>query len=329
MTDIELSTVYEAMKAHDAEPGGDGADRRKMAEALRAAGLMRSGQPALTDVALSAWRNARMSGSLEQAMAAALAAVTDLITPKPTRAEVPFSQVHQAVAAYVAEGHGDGVYENDHRLSTAMRERLRVDFRSSGPAGALGHYDSRAQDRFFRQVKTALDKLADAGVLRKAGAGSTGPDGRPVDRTSVRYYTPEAWDAAVARARDEQAGRAQLRARWEAVNSRLAALGIHTTRDDHEPARISLESWGRLLSLVDGGGGLPTHVRFAHPDAGYQGSRDQARRLGLVPGRVYVLTEYHVGRSDSAVELLETGTNRINAVMFEPASHGSWEGQEP
>lgn len=252
MADIELSTVYDAMKAAGEFPHTIEGMRAALGAVFRHPG----GEMVtvtMVDVGLGAWRNSRAcAGNHEDAMRAALAAVTDLITPKPTRAEVPFREVHQAVAAYVAEGHSDGVYENDHQLTAAMRERLRVDFTSTGPAGALGHYNGRAQDRFYRQVKTALDKLADAGVLRKAGAGSTGPDGRPVDRTQVKYYTPEAWQAAGRQAAERKTAESALEDSWRRVCIRLGGLGFPMPVRASAPL-LEPGEWERLLSLAEVG----------------------------------------------------------------------------
>lgn len=248
MADIELSTVYAAMQAHDAEPGGAGADRRKMAEALRAAGLMKSGTPGLVDVALSAWRNARMSGDLEQSMRAALSAVTDLITPKGKRAEVPFAEVVAAVRAEIEEAEPNG-WQVAYGLIRRIGDRVRFDSETEPRA-----YRRRAaEDKFAGQVSRAFGKLADAGVLRKAAAGQPGPDGREVHRHQVAYYTPQMWDAIAAQAAERQAEDAAERARCERLNGRLAALGLHSTADAWKPPRLSLSRWEDLLSLAEGG----------------------------------------------------------------------------
>jgi hypothetical protein len=64
--------------------------------------------------------------------------------------------------------------------------------------------------------------------------------------------------------------------------------------------------------------GLPTHVRFAHPDAGYQGSQESVREAGLVRGQVYTLRSLQVGQASSYVELGEV-RGQFNSVHFEPA----------
>jgi hypothetical protein len=64
--------------------------------------------------------------------------------------------------------------------------------------------------------------------------------------------------------------------------------------------------------------GLPTHVRFAYPDAGYEACQQQAARY-LEPGKVYPLAALQVGQPSSTVELLGFRDIRFNSVMFAPA----------
>jgi hypothetical protein len=66
--------------------------------------------------------------------------------------------------------------------------------------------------------------------------------------------------------------------------------------------------------------GLPTHVRFAHPDAGYEGARAKALDA-LTPGQVYTLRSLHVGQSSSYVELYDVA-GRFGSEFFEPHDPG-------
>jgi len=64
--------------------------------------------------------------------------------------------------------------------------------------------------------------------------------------------------------------------------------------------------------------GLPITVRFAHPDAGYDGGQEAARKAGLVRGRVYSVRSMQVGQSSTYVELYGV-RGQFNSVHFEPS----------
>lgn len=191
-----------------------------------------------------------------------------------SRAEVPFSEVLAAVRAYLPDS--GGVLAADHTLFAALREQLHLDFAAGGPAGGLGYIDSRAQERFSGQVSRALNKLADEGTLRKAGLGSTGPDGREVYRNDVCWYTPAAWDAAAARAADQQAAAAAEAHRWEAIGVRLAALGLPRPVRPSPPL-LTPEDWEALLGLAEAAHGkirvIPDETGQGRVRAEYAGRR--------------------------------------------------------
>lgn len=67
--------------------------------------------------------------------------------------------------------------------------------------------------------------------------------------------------------------------------------------------------------------GLSINVRFAHPDAGYSGAQENARRAGLVRGKVYTIRSMHVGQSSTSVELYEL-PGQFGSEFFEPAEPG-------
>jgi hypothetical protein len=67
--------------------------------------------------------------------------------------------------------------------------------------------------------------------------------------------------------------------------------------------------------------GLSIDVRFAHPDAGYDAAQENARRAGLVRGKVYTIRSMQVGQSSTDVELYGV-RGRFDSVFFEPAVPG-------
>lgn len=254
MTGITDDVVAAALRAHDAEPGGDNAERRKMIEALMAARLWDRDAPgpaqaARTDIALGAYRNSYgYERSREAAMRQALQAVAGLITPKPKRAEATAAEVEQAVRAYLDEsdyGMFEMIYGTYQNVANLARVDTDLTERASGRA--------QAWNRFTGQVMRAFNKLADQGVLRKAGAGSTGPDGRTLRRSEVRFYTPETWDAIAAWAAEQRDAAQARRHAWEGLHDRLGALVIPNINPRGAAVVLSLEDWERLLSLAEAG----------------------------------------------------------------------------
>ena len=61
---------------------------------------------------------------------------------------------------------------------------------------------------------------------------------------------------------------------------------------------------------------FPIEARFAHPGAGWPGESEQARDL-LTPGRVYTVSRLDVGRSSSALYLLDFPDVPFNTVLFD------------
>jgi len=290
---ISLGQVYDAMKAGGPLP----ITREGMRAALDVAGLWDEDQPARVDIALSAYGLLGPAGSAESDMQRALEAVAQFIAPKPSRSEVKQAEVTEAARAYVAEPDALGVFEPDHQLVTRLRKQLGIDYELAGNAWQ----QRAAEGRFARQVKAALDKLTTDGTLIKVGAGLRGPDGQSNYRNQVRYFTPGAWAAAERETAKRQSDDQALEARATEVMDGLSELGIYA-RPRNEWIYLDLESAERLLGMVHASRSLPTHVTFAHPDAGYEAAREKAC-AALVPGQAYILKTLRVERSYSTVEL--------------------------
>lgn len=165
------------------------------------------------------------------------------------RAEIPFAEVEQAVQAHVKADPG-GVFRVDPALIGLIGGQVGFDQRAVQYSWESG----QAWDRFAAQVKRALDKMASINggqVLRKAGAGSAGPDGREVYRNEVRWYTPAAWeDAARQAARQAEADR-MAGVIADGIIARLAALGVDAYRRGHEVRIADPDSWDGLLALAE------------------------------------------------------------------------------
>jgi hypothetical protein len=294
---ITLDQVYDAMRAGGPQPG---TDRAGMMAALRAANLWEDGQPVRIDIALSAYGLLGPAGSAESDMQRALEAVAEFAAPKQARAEVTISEVRQALRDWLPES-GGFIKMGDAKLLRLLRERLFLDFTLSGAAGQPGQTDHYARRRFEGQVSRVLNGLAGDGTLRKVGAGTRGPTGQVTGQHEAWFYTPEAWDEAErATAKRKNADRAMEARAGEALDG-LDKLGVYA-RPRSEWIYLSLEGAERLLEMVHANRSLPTHVTFAHPDAGYEAARAKAC-AALEPGQAYILKTLRVERSYSTVEL--------------------------
>lgn len=165
------------------------------------------------------------------------------------RAEIPFAEVEQAVQAHVKADPG-GVFRVDPALIGLIGGQVGFDQRAVQYSWESG----QAWDRFAAQVKRALDKMASINggqVLRKAGAGKTGPDGREVYRNEVRWYTPAAWDQAARQAAVQQEAKQAEAARWDAIGDRLHAAGVEFRQYRGGAPEMNLEGWESLLNLAE------------------------------------------------------------------------------
>lgn len=287
---ITLTQVYDAMRYAGPKP----AEPEAMMAALKAAGLWDRNQPGRVDIALSAYGLLGPAGSAESNMQRALEAVAEFAAPKQARSEVTIGEVRQALRDWLPESSGF-IKMGDAKLLRLLRERLRLEFGRAAP----DHY---VRHRFEGQVNRVLNGLARDGTLRKVGAGTRGPTGQMTGQHEAWFYTPDAWDEAEARTAERRKDTDLAAQRASEVCDRLARLGmIFHTRHDGLP-KLDVESWERLLELVHASRSLPTHVTFAHPDAGYEAAREKAC-AALVPGQVYILKTLRVERSYSTVEL--------------------------
>lgn len=287
---ITLEQVWDAMRAGGPKP----ATREGMTAALKAAGLWDDDQAVRTDIALSAYGLLGPAGSAESDMQRALEAVAEFTAPKQARAEVTISEVRRALRGWLPESSGF-IKMGDDRMLRALRERLRLQF---GRAAA-DHY---ARQRFEGQVNRALNGLARDGTLRKVGAGTRAPTGQMTGQHEAWFFTPEAWDEAEARTAERRKDTDLAAQRAKDITDQLARMGmIFETWHDGLP-KLDAGVWEDLLELVQANRRLPTHVTFAHPDAGYEAAREKAC-AALEPGRVYILKTLRVERSYSTVEL--------------------------
>ena len=154
-----------------------------------------------------------------------------------------YAKVQNAVDAYVAAR--DGKF-----LATSAATAVAI---------ALGGQGEFPDARLAGQVRRYLDSLSV-------------PAGPLVKHTSRRamYYTWPAWEAEQRERAVNAEARADVRRRWETVNSWLTTMGIYGTNLPHEAPRLSLATWE----------GLPASMQ-AHALAAF----DRAVRAGQeVPG---------------------------------------------
>jgi hypothetical protein len=100
------------------------------------------------------------------------------------------------------------------------------------------------------QVARVLDEVVKTGALVKLRRGGTGPDGKTYRNRQPRFYTPAAWEAAVAEA-DRDARQAEaIREKWERIWDELDRRGLTPGMTKRgQPVRLSYAAWFRLLGL--------------------------------------------------------------------------------
>lgn len=231
--------------------GGRPESRDGMIAALGAAGLWNPAQPGRFNVAHSAYTVLGRVGEAQQpeAMRRALAAVAELAARSGKKMPATSAaKVELAVREYLDQL-DDGVVEVQYAMYRDIADLARVDTALAGHA-----YDQqKAWDKFTGQVMRQLNKLAGEGTLRKAAAGSEGPDGREVHRGRTRFYTPEAWEERGRAADAERDRKAEIAARWGALYDRLSALGVASTNPRGGIIKLSSTDWEQLLGLAEGG----------------------------------------------------------------------------
>lgn len=227
-----------------------------------------------------------------------------------SKAEFTAAEVLTAVRAWLAAG-AAGDFELTHRELGELQRLAGFDV-----FGVRNSWDrTRAEDKFSGQVKRALDKVAAEGALVRIGKNQTLPTGGW--SSGVHYFTPAAAEQADRERQEREAGREAERARWTALHEALAALGFENCRHTSDGLVLDLDRWEKLVQLARQGTELPTHVRFAHPDNGYDGAREHARKF-LEPGQVYTIRALSVGQSSSYLELYEVSGQRFGTEFFEP-----------
>jgi hypothetical protein len=168
------------------------------------------------------------------------------------KSEARVNEVMEAVRMYTLNSDNDGVFDLDYSTVQNIDRLIDVDTSVLSNGSGYSYAQRYADTRFQGQVKRAFDRLAWDGELRKAGAGTTGPDGRRVSRNDVRYYTPAAWDAAVARYEEAKAIRKEMALAWEKIHSRLLLLGISNSACYQDGApHLDLDSWDRLVTMAE------------------------------------------------------------------------------
>lgn len=165
------------------------------------------------------------------------------------RSKVTAAEVLAAARAYALDPRQGGAIE----LTTAAYREIGAAVEFDAALSGRSWEERQAETAFGAQVLRAFNKLAEAGELRKAGAGTRGPDGQMIYRNSVRFYTPEAWDAAVARTAAAESASAELAARWSVIRDRLYNLGLDSTQPRGHAVRLAVEDWERLVELAEAG----------------------------------------------------------------------------
>lgn len=106
------------------------------------------------------------------------------------------------------------------------------------------------------QVTRELARMVQADELVKVSRGERGPDGVLLGRCP-RYWFPETYTAAEARAAEEDRIRGRVTARWCRIHDELEVRGFTPVTERGMPVRLSSASWHKLLGLDPGTGSGP------------------------------------------------------------------------
>lgn len=100
-----------------------------------------------------------------------------------------------------------------------------------------------AERRWNSRVRGQLDKLAAEGTIVKIGAHETLPTGYS-SGNRARYYTPEAYEAAVQKHNDGLKEKTKRTERWQKIRVRLVDGAGVMLSSEH---RLSPDEWEQLL----------------------------------------------------------------------------------
>lgn len=161
------------------------------------------------------------------------------------RTDIPMDEVRAAVAEHVRQAGQTDVFTARHKAGAVLG------FDNSG----FGRDYNRAYEKFRGQVRTALNELAAAGTVRKAGGGEVAPDGNKLARNEARYYTPEEWHRIEQREAERREARVAETGRRKAVERRLSALVLPPIVTSGGRIALQTEHWEILLDLAEKGAG--------------------------------------------------------------------------
>lgn len=143
------------------------------------------------------------------------------------RTEAPYAEVLEAVRAAVP-------------VSKRPPEAEWSFLREVAGALDLGTDTGTSWDRFTGQVRRALNKLADEGVLVKAAEGR-----------GVRFYRPDEWRQLEGQREREAAGQQVQLALWGRLHDELGLHGFLSTAPRGKPVSLAAGDWLRLLQVLD------------------------------------------------------------------------------
>jgi hypothetical protein len=124
---------------------------------------------------------------------------------------------------------------------------LRIAISKELNEGAYGPYDASAEVRMSR----IINQMAGDGELRKVARGQYGPDERRNASRQPLFWSPAAWDAAVAKYGKSVQDRQAIRERREAIWDELDRRGYTPSTPRGDSIRLSIASWNGLLGLPE------------------------------------------------------------------------------
>jgi hypothetical protein len=140
---------------------------------------------------------------------------------------IPYKEVAGAVREHIlAEG-------------SAELFRIRWDLARKLGERAIDSYGALT-DRYCSQVLRALNEMAENGTLVKDAP----------HRTSVWFYTQEAWAAKQKADEEARARHNDVVTQWAGVYDQLEAAGYHSTAERGAVIKLGLADWKKLANLA-------------------------------------------------------------------------------
>jgi len=154
-----------------------------------------------------------------------------------------YQEVLSATREYMAKVPDDAKPTKVMGAYWDIGQEMRAGLRERGT-----RQDDLNAERFFSQVRRALDELAKDGTLVKIGKGDRNPQG--FLQSTPQYYTPAQYEHAQGREQAKRRAERETDQRWEGVYDELEQFGLIPSSDRGKPVMLPLDMWERITPTL-------------------------------------------------------------------------------